>query len=141
MSTAKSEWQDREVSLQASLDAAWLNALKKQRAARLGPMKSKQSHGDNIVEHARYWLELTASTAITRMACTASILRDLRAWHAGTPNTTEETRFLSNVEVISDEYAAYIDGPHTFSDRTPCDVMCRCRMSACVSLQVFVVLV
>merc|ERR1719399_1245224 len=45
----------------------------------------------------------------------AAILRDLRLWHSGTPNFSKRTRFLPNVELISLQYAQFIDSPdHTF---------------------------
>ncbi|CAE6971255.1 OLA1, partial [Symbiodinium sp. CCMP2456] len=38
----------------------------------------------------------------------AAILRDLRLWHGGTPNSSEETCFLPSVEVFSAKYASFI---------------------------------
>lgn len=52
----------------------------------------------------------------------AAILRDLRVWHAGTPNTTDVTRFLPNVELMSGAYSNFVDEPHSFnpSGVAPC---------------------
>merc|ERR550514_200168 len=40
-----------------------------------------------------------------------AVVRDLRVWHGGTPNVRAITRFLPNVEVVSEDYAAYIELP------------------------------
>lgn len=57
----------------------------------------------------------------------AAIIRDLRLWHGGTPNISNETRFLPSVEVMSLKYSQYISGPHSFG-YTYCEV---CKWHQC----------
>eukprot|EP00435_Cladocopium_sp_Y103_P069522 s627_g33.t1 len=57
----------------------------------------------------------------------AAIIRDLRLWHGGTPNSSNETRFLPSVEVMSLKYSQYISGPHSFG-YTYCEV---CKWHQC----------
>ena len=56
------------------------------------------------------------TVAMQPLKAGAAIIRDLRLWHSGTPNFASETPFLPNVEVLSEEYARYIDDPgHTLT--------------------------
>ena len=57
----------------------------------------------------------------------AAIIRDLRLWHGGTPNGSNDTRFLPSVEVMSLKYSQYISGPHSFG-YTYCEV---CKWHQC----------
>ena len=53
----------------------------------------------------------------------AAIIRDLRLWHGGTPNTGEHTRFLPSVELMCLKYWEYISGPHSLDYKycKPCN--------------------
>lgn len=57
----------------------------------------------------------------------AAIIRDLRLWHGGTPNTSDHTRFLPSVELMSLKYSQFMSAPHSFN-YTYCQV---CKWHQC----------
>eukprot|EP00438_Fugacium_kawagutii_P027582 Skav230746 [mRNA] locus=scaffold3436:88554:92609:+ [translate_table: standard] len=57
----------------------------------------------------------------------AAIIRDLRLWHGGTPNTSDHTRFLPSVELMSLKYSQFISAPHSLN-YTYCQV---CKWHQC----------
>jgi len=62
--------------------------------------------------------EALGTVALQPLQAGDAVIRDLRLWHSGTPNLADRTRFLPNLELISEEYARYIDDEaHTLSER------------------------
>eukprot|EP00928_Gymnodinium_smaydae_P096071 TRINITY_DN8408_c0_g1_i1.p1 TRINITY_DN8408_c0_g1~~TRINITY_DN8408_c0_g1_i1.p1 ORF type:complete len:469 (-),score=58.38 TRINITY_DN8408_c0_g1_i1:54-1274(-) len=53
------------------------------------------------------------SSKVCPMPCGSALIRDLRTWHGGTPNVTDRTRFLPNVELVSEQYASHLQAMAT----------------------------
>ena len=71
--------------------------------------------------------EVLRQSKLFPLSSGAAIIRDLRLWHGGTPNTSLNTRFLPSVEIMSVRYSAYVAGPHSFGYKY-CDV---CKWHHC----------
>ncbi|CAE7489313.1 OLA1 [Symbiodinium sp. CCMP2592] len=78
-----------------------------------GPMRvvpgKKVIHGQqDVPPNFRHEPDRYKQSKLFPLPAGAAILRDLRLWHGGTSNVSEETCFLPSVEVFSAKYASFV---------------------------------
>jgi len=60
-----------------------------------------------------------ANSRICPVRAGAAIVRDVRAWHSGTPNVSTKTRFLPSIEFTSNHFREWCRANKKFLDRFP----------------------